>query len=240
MAIYDHSEQEQLDAIKSWWHHYGNRVLNTLLFLSLLVLLGLGWNWYQRKQATEAADIFTVLQLAASKGDQHQVKKLAGNLITKFGGTTQAQLGAMIAARLMHADQDMKTAKAQLTWVIDNAEGELLDSARLNYAAVLLDDKAYAEALKVLSQAHGDAYNASFAQLRGDILAAEGKPEEARAAYEAAIAAMDASRDAIEAQWASEAEKANDTSLSNAADNASENPARQLLRRKLNALGPAG
>jgi predicted negative regulator of RcsB-dependent stress response len=59
--------------------------------------------------------------------------------------------------------------------------------ARLRLAAVLLDEKAYDEALKVLDEKHGAAYDAQFTALRGDVLVAKGQPAEARTAYQAAI-----------------------------------------------------
>jgi predicted negative regulator of RcsB-dependent stress response len=45
---------------------------------------------------------------------------------------------------------DAKTAKLQLLWVVDHGEHELRDLARLRVAAVLLDEKAYDEALRQL------------------------------------------------------------------------------------------
>jgi predicted negative regulator of RcsB-dependent stress response len=61
------------------------------------------------------------------------------------------------------------------------------DVARLRLAAVLLDEKAYDDALNVLDQKHGPAYEAQFTALRGDVLVAKGQPAEARTAYQAAI-----------------------------------------------------
>ena len=61
------------------------------------------------------------------------------------------------------------------------------DLARLRLAAILLDEKAHDEALKVLDAKHAPAYDAQFAALRGDVLVAKGQPAEARAAYQLAI-----------------------------------------------------
>ena len=74
----------------------------------------------------------------------------------------------------------MKTAQAQLAWAAENAKDEPRDLARLRLAAVLLDEKAYDEALKQLA-AEPPAFAARFDELKGDVLAAQGKkPEAAR------------------------------------------------------------
>jgi len=65
----------------------------------------------------------------------------------------------------------------------------------LRLAAVLLDEKAYDEALKQLDAPHAAAYESQYGALKGDILVAKGQPAEAKAAYKAALdksAAQDA------------------------------------------------
>jgi len=60
--------------------------------------------------------------------------------------------------------------------------------ARLRLANVLIDDQAYDEALKVLAAKPERSFEAPFEALRGDVLVAQGKRAEARAAYQAALA----------------------------------------------------
>jgi len=78
--------------------------------------------------------------------------------------------------------------------------GEALPSiaavARLRLAAVLLDEKAYDEALKVLAAKPEPAFEALFEESRGDVLQAQGKGAEAKAAYQAALGKL-ASGDAV-------------------------------------------
>jgi predicted negative regulator of RcsB-dependent stress response len=61
------------------------------------------------------------------------------------------------------------------------------DVARLRLAGVLLDEKKYDEALKLLSEKSGDAFAMFYADMRGDVLTAQGKTAEARAAYQQAL-----------------------------------------------------
>ena len=128
-----------------------------------------------------------MLEQAVAARDAQKVKAAAGELVEKFGGTTYAALGALVAARQSFEAGDLKTARAQLTWAADNGKDEIRDLARLRLASVLFDEKAYDEALKQLEAAHAAAFAARFLELKGDVLAAAGKKPEARAAYQAAL-----------------------------------------------------
>ena len=66
-------------------------------------------------------------------------------------------------------------------------EDEIRDVARLRLAGVLLDEKNYAEALKQLEAKPAESMAGLFADMKGDILAAEGKKAEARIAYQLAL-----------------------------------------------------
>ena len=63
--------------------------------------------------------------------------------------------------------------------------------ARLRLAALLLQAKDYDGALKQLDGATAPTFAALVADRRGDVLMAQGKPDEARTAYQAAWKAMD-------------------------------------------------
>jgi len=108
--------------------------------------------------------------------------------IATLGGSPSGTPGALVAARYYFDRNDLKSAKAQLAWVIERAPTQdFKDMARLRLAAILLDEKAYDDALKQLEAPHAKPYEAQYATLKGDILVAKGQPAEARAAYKAAL-----------------------------------------------------
>ena len=187
MAHYDLEEQEQIATLKTWWNMYGNLVTGAITVVCIVVIGWQGWNWYQRSQSGQASGIYAVLEQAVAAGDAQKVKAAAGELAEKFGGTTYASLGALLAAKQSFAAGDLKTAKAQLSWAADHGKDEMKDLARLRLVAVQLDEQAYDEALKQLDAAHAPAFDARFQELKGDVLAAQGKKAEARAAYKAAL-----------------------------------------------------
>lgn len=187
MAHYDLEEQEQIDSIRTWWKMYGNLVTGIVVAGSLAVIGWQGWNWHQRSQSAQASAIYAALEQAVAVRDAQKVKAAAGELAEKFGGTSYAALGALVAARQSFDAGDLKTAKAQLTWAAEHGKDEIRDLARLRLASVLLDEKAYDDALKQLEAAHAAAFAARFLELKGDVLAASGKKPEARTAYRAAL-----------------------------------------------------
>ena len=190
MATYDLEEQEQIAEVKAWWNQYGNRLVNAATIIALIVIAWQGWNWYQRKQTGEAAVIYGALQNAVLSKDTQRIKAASGELLEKFGGTSYAVLGALVSAKAMVDAGDGQTAKVQLQWAADHAKDELRDIARLRAAAVLLDEKAYDQALGQLSGASSLAFETRFQDMRGDILVAQGKKTEAVAAYRAALAKL--------------------------------------------------
>ncbi|HLO63024.1 MAG TPA: tetratricopeptide repeat protein [Azonexus sp.] len=187
MAHYDLEEQEQIDTLKTWWKMYGNLVTGVVMAASLGVVGWQGWNWYQGGQSAQAAAVYGVLEQAAAVGDAQKVKAAAGELAEKFGRTTYASLGAMVAAKQSFDAGDLKTAKTQLAWVAENGKNEIRDLARLRLAAVQLDEQAYDEALRQLDASHAAAFDIRFLELKGDVLTAQGKKADARAAYKSAL-----------------------------------------------------
>lgn len=187
MAL-DLEEQEQVAELKAWWKQHGNLIVAAVLAAAIAFAGWQGWRWYSASQAAQAAASFDALARAAQAGDAKALRDAAGTLIESYPRTLYASMGALVAARFHFDRSDFKTAKAQLEWVVQRTGSEeLRDLARLRLAAVLLDEKAYDEALKALEAKHGAAFDSQYAALRGDVLLAKGQPAEARAAYKLAL-----------------------------------------------------
>ncbi len=188
----DLEEQEQLDQLKAFWKQYGNLIT----WAVTIVLAGFaawnGWNWWQREPAVKAAAMFDELQRAADAGDAAKTTGIFNDLKERFGGTSFAQQGGLLAARVQFDKGTPEAAITALGWVADNAsETEYRTVAKLRLAGLLADQKKYDEALKQLDGAAGKEFEALVADRRGDILLAQGKTDEAKAAYRKAWDAMD-------------------------------------------------
>jgi predicted negative regulator of RcsB-dependent stress response len=172
------------------------------------------WRWYQGKQAEEASALYAGLATAARSNDLPKAKDAVAQLTDRYSGSGYAARGALLLAKLLYDGGDAAGARTQLQWVVDKAdESELKEIARYRLAEILLNEKQYDEALRVLDAARAGAFEALVADRRGDVLMAQGKTAEAKAAYQAAWAAM-----------------------------APETPYRQVIEAKLTAMGaaPAG
>ncbi|MDR1350415.1 MAG: tetratricopeptide repeat protein [Zoogloeaceae bacterium] len=191
MAAYDLEEQEQIENLKVWWKQYGNLVVGCVCAVALAVAGWTFWNGYQTRQATQSGELYVALQQAISRNESVQARGLTGELTDKFGNTSYASMGVLMAARYALAVDDAKTARAQLAWVVENGKDEFVDIARLRLAGLLLDEKEYDEAIKQISRPPAAAFAASYAELRGDIFFAQEKTVEAKAAWQEARALLE-------------------------------------------------
>ncbi len=188
MSAYDLEEQEQLAELRAWWKTHGNTVLGAAIAVLLAVAAWNGWSWYQRAQSAQAGGLYDTLQKAARANDLKATRDAAGAILESYPRTTYAPLAALTSAKVHFQAGDLKTARAQLGWVVDHARNaQLRDIARLRLANVLIDDGAPYEALKVLDAKPDPAFEALFAAARGDVLVLEKKPAEARTAYRSAL-----------------------------------------------------
>jgi predicted negative regulator of RcsB-dependent stress response len=184
----DLEEQEQVDELKAWWNQYGTAIL-VLVLVAALGVAGWGlWRKYEADQAAQASVLYETLAKEMQSGDAKAVRDAAGTLVESYPRTLYASMGALLAARFYFDRNDLKNATAQLQWVIERSPSDdFRELARLRLGAVLLDEKRYDEALKLADTPHAPAYDAQYAALRGDILAAKNQAAEARAAYKLAL-----------------------------------------------------
>ncbi|MEO5698801.1 MAG: tetratricopeptide repeat protein [Burkholderiaceae bacterium] len=188
----DLEEQEQLDQLKAFWKQYGN-----LITWALIAVLGSfaawnGWNWWQRDQAVKAGAMYDQLDRAAQAGDAGQVARVFDDMKDRYPRTAFTEQAGLLAAKSQFEKGQVDAALADLSWVAANAvETEYQTIARMRAAGILLDQKKYDEALKLLDAATVPEFEALVADRRGDVLQAQGKKEEAVAAYRKAWQAMD-------------------------------------------------
>ena len=188
---YDLEEQEQIANFKAFWDRFGN-------LISWVLIIALGsyaaynfWNTHQRNQTAEASGLYDGLTEAIQAKDAAKVQRITGDIESRFGSTAYAPMAALAAAKAAFDANDLKTAKAQLQWAVDHGDDEYKAIAKLRLSGVLLDEKAYDQAL---AQLNGD-FPAQFAgevqDRKGDILVAQNKLAEARTAYQAALDKME-------------------------------------------------
>ncbi|WP_119154398.1 YfgM family protein [Caldimonas tepidiphila] len=188
-------EQEQLEDIKHFWKRWGTLITGVITVVLLAFAAWNGWSWWQRDQAAKAGVLYDEVERAAQAGDAQKAERAFSDMRERYGRTAYAEQAGLLAARVLHDKGENEKAEAALAWVGDNArEAEYRAIARLRRAALLLERKAYDEALK-LTEGVPAQFEALAADRRGDILRAQGQLDQARAAYQKAWAAMPATQD---------------------------------------------
>ena len=203
---YDFEEQERIAELKAWWEDNRWYVVGAIAAAVLAFAGYRGWQYWTASQAEDASVMFAT----ASKAPKDQRATAVDTLVAKHPRSYYASEGQLVVAREKFDAGDLAGAEKRLEWVMERGVEEHRGVARLRLAAVLLEQKKFAESLKVLDGNKDEAFTALVADMRGDIMLAQGRIDEARAAYKLA------------------SEKADPR-----------NPVKNIAETKLNALGGA-
>jgi predicted negative regulator of RcsB-dependent stress response len=205
---YDFEEQERIAELKAWWEDNRWYLIGAVVGLVVAFAGYKGWQYWSARQAEDAAAMYAPVAEAATGKDAKRIADAAMALRAKHPGSFYASQAALVAAKAAFDAGNFDEARNQLQWVMDKGVDEHRGIARLRLAAVLLEQKKFDEALRVLDGNKDEAFAALVADLRGDVMLAQGRHDEARAAYKLAM------------------EKAEPR-----------NPVRNIAETKLNALG---
>jgi len=191
MATYDLAQQEELDNVKHLWTKYGSLISWTLVVVLLAFAGWTGYKYWQQQRGVAAGGLYEELDKAAATGDVDKAVKAFNDLKDGYAGTTYAQQGALLVAKVQAGSDKADEAGANLQWLIDSGNNkDLVAVARLRQAGLLLDAGKHDEALKVLDDSVPESFQALVNDRRGDILVVQDKRDEAVKAYQSAWKAM--------------------------------------------------
>ena len=186
MAL-DLEEQEQVDELKALWKKYGSYV--TKGAIAFIVLYGLfqGWGYYQNKQSLSASELYQSITVLDEKNTKEIMQKTQ-KLIDDYSGTPYAGRAAILFAKASYAEGSKDKAKEKLEWASTHAkESATVSIALIQLGQILLEDKKYDEALKKANDVDNEGYLGLSNDLKGDVLNAMGKKEDAKKAYQEAL-----------------------------------------------------
>lgn len=188
----DLEEQEQLADIKHFWNEYGNLITWVMIAVFGAIAAWNGWQYWERTQSTQASAMYDEVERAAQAGDTTRVERAFSDMRDKFGRTTYAQQAGLLAAKALEEKGNIEGAKTALAWVADKSSDEGYQAvARLRLAGILVQAKAYDEALKQLSGPFPKEFEALAADRRGDVYKLQGKKAQAQAEYTKAYKGLD-------------------------------------------------
>lgn len=207
---YDFEEQERIAELKAWWEDNRLFVFGAVVAAVLAFGAWQGWKLWQVRQDEDAAALFLPVSDALRTGDPKKVSAAADKLLGAHPGSFYSSQAALIAAKAEFDGGNLGEAARLLGWVMAKGADVHKGVARMRLAAVQLEQKKYDEALKTLDGNDEPGFAALAADLRGDVMLAQGRIDEARAAYRLAIEKADV-----------------------------RNPVKNLAQTKLNAIGGA-
>ena len=188
----DLEEQEQLAELKHFWARYGNLITWVLIAVFGTVAAWNGYQYWQGRQSSQASVMYDEVDRAVLSGDMPRIERSLADMKDRFGGTAYAEQAGLLAAKTYFEKGNVDAAKASLKWVADKANDAGFQSvAKLRLAGLLMETKAYDEALTVLTGSFPKDFAPLASDRRGDVLLLQGKKAEARAEYEKAYKGLD-------------------------------------------------
>ncbi|MBM4200610.1 MAG: tetratricopeptide repeat protein [Gammaproteobacteria bacterium] len=181
------TEEERVEALKRWWKENARSVLFGVGFGALIVA---GWNvWQSRQQQTaeQASAMFQQLLKADDDKQPDAALKLSERLIEQFPSTSYALYGRLFGAKYKAERGDLAGARDLLLTILANSKDDNVRAlARLRAGQVMAALNQEEDALKLIEAPDAkvpSTYQALYAELKGDLLLALTRTEEARTAY---------------------------------------------------------
>tara|TARA_B100000242_G_scaffold258457_1_gene202770 strand:- start:154 stop:864 length:711 start_codon:yes stop_codon:yes gene_type:complete len=182
------SDEEQMNRFKEWWNEYGTLLL---ILVGLAIASIVGWNVYSdnRQQNIEAS---TSLYAEYVDATAEAKAAIAQQIKAEFPGTSVHSLVALDEAKKAADDENLAAAIQALVEARDAAPDALLaELAMIRLAKVQYAQGNSEEALQTLQSVRNRGYKSWALELTGDIYLAEGKSEQAFAAYSSALNGME-------------------------------------------------
>ena len=205
MATYA-SDEEQLDALKTWWQDNGTSLL-TGIAMVLAIFFGVQ-QWQRSSEASNgaASDLYqqiadmalAKMSQAITEDDLLAAQAAYSQLKTDYDSSVYTRYAALIMARFQTELKHLEAAETELQWILDNpkiglfksADEELFLITRLRLAKIKLALGQPQAAIDLLKAGNPGSFAAVYAELEGDALISLGDREGAKAAYERALAAV--------------------------------------------------
>lgn len=175
-----HEELQEIENVKYFWRNGGKWIFAALLVAALGYLAYVVYQNHRQSQNEQAATLAAQIQ----SGKSSDVAALQQQYPDSMGA---AQATLHTAAQAFAKGQYDEAVNGY-RWVLEHQKAPLMQAAAAqNLANVYLQQKKYDEALQAAATPVEAAFQALMDETRGDIYAAQGKADEAKKAYQAAL-----------------------------------------------------
>ena len=174
-----HEELQEIENIKHLWRNGGKVIVGLLLVAALGYL---GYNVYGGQ--VHKNNLAVAWQASQINGDMTKLAAIQQQH-SHSPATTQATLET---AKTLFDSGKLDEAEKAYRWVLANNKAPVFQAAAMtNLATILLQQKKYDDALKVLHMPIDAAYQNIINEMRGDVFAAQSKTQEARQSYQSVL-----------------------------------------------------
>lgn len=192
-------ENEEIEELKSFWNSYGKPIFIGVLLAIAIVSV---WKFWENRQITnkiKEAQNYQLLIFAMSqpldKVNEADVVSIADQLQKANPDSYYAQYAKFYLAKLAVSQNKLDDAAKVLKAVLDKpADAALAELSRERLVRVLLAQNKTDEAFALLQAPVEKEFVTTREELKGDVLLKQGKIDQARDAYKAALAAAEADK----------------------------------------------
>lgn len=182
------TEEEQIEEIRKWWSENWKQVIGGLAVGIALIFGYRGWVDAQRVHAERASVQYDLLQEAVDGNDLVTAEAVLATLAADYAGTPYVDQAYLAMARMKVENNDLDGAADLLESAMSAKDDLLKRVARVRLARLRLEQGELDMVLDLVGEQPEGPFAGLYADVRGDALAAAGRLEDARAAYEDALA----------------------------------------------------
>lgn len=192
-------ENEEIEELKSFWNSYGKPIFIGVLLAIAIVSVWKFWENHQITNKVKEAQNYQLLIFAMSqpldKVNEADVISIADQLQKANPDSYYAQYAKFYLAKLAVSQNKLDDAAKALKAVLDKpADVALAELSRERLVRVLLAQNKPDEAFALLQAPVEKEFVTTREELKGDVLLKQGKIDQAREAYKAALAAAEADK----------------------------------------------
>ena len=191
------TDEEQIEAIKTWWTENGKALLFSLVLVLGSVSFYRVWQGQVVEDAEKASALYESMTLVMvgeeiktlSAETIESTRSIGNRLKIDHPDTIYAFLGALHMAKLGVETGDLESAETELRWMLENdADAALQPIVRMRLASIIAAQGRLEDALLLVSEDQNlTGHASSWYELRGDIFYQLNDIDKARESYQKAV-----------------------------------------------------
>jgi predicted negative regulator of RcsB-dependent stress response len=193
MAFDEYDKYEQSELVQKWLRENG---LSIVVGIAIGLVGIFGWQQWRNHQARhegEASQLYQQLRIAQAANKPELSTLIVDRLKKDYDKSPYAIFAVSDQARQQVQDKQLEKAEASLQWAQDHADQPALKSlTELRVAQVQLARGNADATLNTLARIPASSFQGLAQELRGDALVKLGRSDDARKAYQSALAALGA------------------------------------------------